>query len=374
MATPAGQMKAPPKQVQAAARAAEELQNKIRGIEPSEEESKSGTDEEIDALLHAASDPSPERTQENENVSQNGAPEGTPQPAEGGAGTGQKAQEEKEEESRPREDWKQKYLVLKGKYDAEVPRLSEQVRDLQTQVQSVIASKQKEEEAKPVKADYKYVSEDEVADYGPEFMDMIGRRAQEIAEAQFTPVISNLREEVTKLKGQLADTGQRVQNTEKQSFYAQLDRRVENWRKINTDSKFLEWLDTVIPETDGITRREMLMKAFNAGDVEHVATFFDNYANTTSVPQENAQRKRTSVPAGAEQASTLSMDSLVSPTAGQGSPQSAPANNGSQKIWTQAEIAKFYRDSKDGKFKNRPADKAKIESAIVKAVREGRVR
>ena len=355
MTTASSQVKAPPKQVAAQAAQADELHKEIYGDDLTEEQ----TNQDIDALLSEVESPDENRTKEQAQAKPAGE-EAAPK-----------------EEKSPREDWKQKYYVLKGKYDAEVPRLHDDVKDLKSKVQELSSRpepKQPDPKEEGVAPGFKYMKEDEIEDYGPDFFDMVGRRAQEVAEQQFSPVIDGLRSEITELKTQLANTGQRVQHTETENFYAKLDRTVEDWREINSNPDFVDWLDTVIPETDGITRKQMLMKAFNAGDVSHVATFFKNWKSVSG--QENAPNQTGNGAAQGTEQSTLSMQNFVSPTSGQGSPQGAPAANGqsSQKIWTQAEIAQFYRNAKDGKYRNRPDDKAKIEASIVKAVSEGRVR
>jgi len=339
------QVKAPPVQVQQAAAAAEEIQKQLLGEPPAGEPS-------VEDLLSAAEAPSPER--------QTPPEEPAAEPTEG----------------KPREDWKQKYHVLQGKYDAEVPRLHNDLKDLQGQVQELLSTPTPEPEAPVVEGTapgHKYVKEDELTDYGPEFLDMVGRRAREVAEAEFTPMVTELREQVSTLNAQLASTGQRVQNTEQETFYSKLDKTVENWREVNKDSKFLEWLGTVIPETEGITRSEMLMKSFNAANVDGVAAVFNNYSKSVG-GQENAPPLETpeEVPAG--EAPTLELQNLVAPVAGQGTPQGAPANESSQKIWTQAEIATFYREVKDGAYRANPKDKDLIEKHIVLAAKEGRVR
>lgn len=337
------QVKAPPKQVREAAKQAEAVQRQLVGTETPIEDVEAARNEEIDRLLHAVETPSPERLEETPEVT----PEVTP-----------------EEPKAPREDWKQKYHVLQGKYDAEVPRLHEELKDLKDSVNKLTAAPTEAatpEASKP----FKYIKEEELEDYGPEFMDMVGRAARDIAEQQ----TSSLQNEITELKNQLGTTGQRVQNTEQQGFYYQLDRDVKDWREINQDKKFVAWLDMLIPETD-TRRQDALMDAFNHQDVGKVASFFRNYAST----QENANTPTEgAVPNGAGGQPTLSLESMVSPTAGQGNPpQGAPAQQ-QKKIWTQPEIDAFYKASRQGKFKGREADKATIEADILNAAATGRV-
>lgn len=351
------QITTPPKQVRAAVAAAEELQSQIYADEPTPEEKESSSNSDIDTLLSQVTEPSAERVAEAEAEA--------PAPA---------AKVE-------REDWKQKYSVLKGKYDAEVPRLHDQLKVLEGQVTTLIETTVKPEaqEKSAEQPKFKYIAEDELEDYGEDFMDMVGRRAQEIAEQQLAPITAQMAGEISALKAELGQNTQRVDTSEQRDFYAQLDRGVENWRAINDDPVFAEWVQQEVPEGRvGETRLQVLMESFNAKDVSGVKRVFDRFVSANSTPQttqENVQSQGIQNGQQGTAAATLSLDSLVSPSAGQGSTQQgAPANEGSQKVWTQAEIAKFYTDSRVGKFAKRPEDKAKIEADIVLAAAQGRVR
>jgi molybdopterin converting factor small subunit len=277
---------------------------------------------------------------------------------------------ETEPPAKPREDWKQKYYTLQGKYDAEVPRLSGEIRELKSEMQN-LAERTPEVPEVPEQVGHSLITEEEVELYGEDFIDIVGRRAQEIAAQTTGNTVAELRAEIAELKGDVSNTGQRIQRTEQEGFYVKLDRELENWRDINVDPDFVAWLDTEIPETRGMTRKSVLMDAFNSGSVKDTADVFRTY---TSAKQGNA---RTSASNGAGQPAgnaTLDLSQYVAPSAGQGSPQGNTGQQIAQKIWTQPEIAAFYTQVRQGKFKSRPDDKAKIEQSIVNASAQGRVR
>ena len=345
---------APPKQVREAAAAAEEIQKKILGTETDPvADIADAKNADIEALLAEVGEPSADRQ---------AAPDLTVVP-----------DAVPEAEAAPKNDWKQKYHVLQGKYDAEVPRLSQDVRDLTDKLNNAVHKLEnppKEEVIKPASL----ITEEEVNEYGEEFMDMVGRKAAEVAAS--SPMVQELRTQVSNLEAQLGQTGNRVAATETLTFYAQLDNAVKDWRKINTDPRFLEWLGAEIPYTGGVTKATMLLKAHDEGNVAGVTKFFTDWANETRNPQENAPEGGANTPEGAAvPPATLTLEGLVSPSAGQGSPQGAPATDGSQKkVWTEAQISDFYKKSTAGHYKGREEDKARIERDIVAAGTEGRVR
>jgi hypothetical protein len=341
------QMKAPPKQVRAAAAAAEDILKQNNTPDPLVVSAED--DAAIDKLLQDATAPSPERVPE-------------PKP------------EVKSEPEPERNDWKQKYSVLQGKYDAEVPRLHEDVRNLKAQLDNLARAQQAPAPAPQELKRNRYLKEDEVEEFGEEFFDMIGRRAKEVAETEFAPLVASLREEVRQLRGQVGHTGELIQRNEQDSFYTQLAIKVPDWEQINNSSTFLAWLGKEIPDTNGRTRHSELMEAFNERNVANVAKYFKTFtASVQPRNEEHAQSSDSRDQGRTGSAPTLDLNQFVSPSAGQGSPQSTPSQ-GSQKIWTQSEISSFYSDVRNGKYRNRGADKAKIEEAIVKAGIQGRVR
>lgn len=100
----------------------------------------------------------------------------------------------------PEEKWEHKYRRLQGKYDAEVPRLHAQVRELQ----GVLAQMQQQMQAPPPPAEQpkepdKYVSDEDVANYGEDFVDIQRRITLDATR--------DLRKQVEELKAQLAQQG-----------------------------------------------------------------------------------------------------------------------------------------------------------------------
>lgn len=271
-----------------------------------------------------------------------------------------------------RTDWKQKYNVLQGKYDAEVPRLSESLRTANTRITDledrIAAPPAVAPEPETSRSDF---TPEEIADYGEDLLDVIGRKAREIVEAEYLPQMNTLNTELNSLKTKVGETGQRVAKQETNEVFAQLDGTVKDWRKTNVDPAFHVWLDQVDPFS-GVTRKNLMLTAFDRKNAHQVKAFFDKYAEENAAVVPNLADPTPSGQGGMDTGSTLNLENYVAPgTPRSGGDVSAPKD---KRIWSNAEIGRFYSDVQKGRYKTRPEDKSRIEADIISATREGRIK
>lgn len=271
-----------------------------------------------------------------------------------------------------RTDWKQKYSVLKGKYDAEVPRLHLDLRDANDRISkledkiSSLAEKPEVEKEQP-RTDF---TPEEIADYGEDLLDVIGRKARQIVEQEYRPTINSLESELKTLRTQVGETGQKVAKQETNEVFAVLDREVKDWRKTNTDPEFHEWLEQVDPFS-GETRKDLLLRAFNRKNAQQVKAFFESYTQENAAVIPNTADSTPSGQGGTDTGSRLDLNEYVAPGTPKGGGNAGAPRD--KRVWTSAEIGKFYSDVQKGRYKNRAEDKARIEADIVAATREGRI-
>ncbi len=268
-----------------------------------------------------------------------------------------------------RTDWKQKYNVLQGKYDAEVPRLSSDLREALGRIKTL------EEHSTPLSTETPLpepvataISDEEIKDYGEDLIDVIGRKAKEIAKNEFQPIVNELKQEISSLQDKIGVTGQRVTKQEQNEVFAVLDREVKDWREINIDPNFKAWLGQVDPFS-GHIRSKLMLDAFDARNAPRVKVFFDSFLreNATVTPDPTA------LPAGeAGSNATLALSDYIAPGTPKTSGQAGAPKE--KRIWTNKEVGKFYSDVQKGHYKNRPEDKARVEAEIMSATREGRVK
>ena len=82
------------------------------------------------------------------------------------------------------ESFKQKYATLRGKYDAEVPRLHQQVKELTDQMNAIREEAQaaKKAEAEKPKEKVSYVTDADREEYGDDLIDFQRRVAKEVSQ------------------------------------------------------------------------------------------------------------------------------------------------------------------------------------------------
>lgn len=346
-----------PKQIRKQLKQVEDIETYIRGDEDNPNKADAAAkaaQDEIDNLLHEVEPQDEPKAKPTADVT-----ELHPQP--------------ESEVKVERKDWKQKYSVLKGKYDAEVPRLSESLREANSRIarlEDKIAEVATQTIKPPVDEPRADFTPEEIADYGEDLLDVMGRKARSIVEQEYRPQINQLQTELSTMKTQLGETGQKVAKQETNEVFAQLDATVKDWRNINVDPEFHEWLDQADPYS-GQTRKDLMLQAFNRKHAHQVKAFFDGFMKENAVVVPQAADSQPSGQGGMQE-SRLDLGNYVAPGTPKGGGQAGAPKE--KRSWTNAEIGRFYGQVQKGHYKNRPEDKARIEADIVAATREGRIK
>ena len=282
-------------------------------------------EEEADRLMGNPEEEEIQESEESEEVTEE-APEEEPAPQE-------------EEPQKDRAYWEQRFKVMEGKFKSEVPRLSEQIRDLMGQndrLTNLIATFQEPKETKPEVPEGAYLTDEEFQKFEEEgfersTIDLIGSMAERIAEKRLSKYDSKLDTVVSNAKA--ADL---------KSFESGLAKLIPDWSDQNNDHGFIEWL----ADDEGLMQ-ERLNRAFNKLDVERVAKIFKSYRAQTSPV--NGLEKQVAPGKGAATATPISQ----------------------KKTWSKDEITKFYSDQIKGKYSEKEA--VKLEKDIFLAQKEGRI-
>jgi len=266
------------------------------------------------------------------------------------------SQETKQSEI-PEEKWAHKYHTLKGMYDAEVPRLHSQMREMQTQMQQLIADKAAVEATKVEQKQVveSLITEQDKEAFGPDLIDLI-ERATESKVGTLREREAQLVQEIKELKGQLGSVSERQVVSDKDRFLVGLGQQVSDWETLNVDQGFLAWLQQVDP-VYGVPRQAALSNAYEVLDVTRVANIFKAYKQT--LPQ-------TPAPSKAKQ----ELQRQVAPTRTRST--TTPSDNVNDKIFTNQDIEQFYNDWRRGFYDEQEA--ADMEKQIHTAIAEGRIR
>ena len=251
------------------------------------------------------------------------------------------------------ETWQQKYKTLKGMYDAEVPRLHADMRDLKSQMDNLrkAAETKPVEPAKPVAAE-KLVTDADVEAFGSDLIEVQRKVAREVA-AEFRGELDAMRAENDKLREQLTSTGTQVSEA---SFEQRLYRMVPDFEAVNTDPKWIAWLNEIDPLLRA-PRSSVAQQAFNRGDAEGVAHYVSLFRQGSNPVEPTANK-------------TNELELQIQPNR---SATSTPPNSQKGKVYTNADIEKMFRKATDLGIKGQTDAAKKLEAEIDAAFMEGRV-
>lgn len=252
------------------------------------------------------------------------------------------------EQHQGNDSWEHKFHVLQGKFNAEVPRLNQQIRDLRDQLQQAQAAQVASDPAEL-----------------QQLRDEIGTLKQQLLSAQqaqqsqpvHAPQLDSLRSEygadlvdglvahvqqlVKPVQQKLDSLDQTTRQTAQETAVDKMRRTLRelpspiDFDRMNRDPGFLAWLAEV--ETfSGSPRQQLLQSAFSKGDYPRAALFFSEYANA------NRQTESRANPAAPD----LSKHVTV------GSEAPLDGNRGTQpvEVWTQDRIKKLYEDERTGRM------------------------
>ncbi len=210
------------------------------------------------------------------------------------------------------------------------------------------------------------ITPEERDNFGPEMLDVVGRRAQEA----ISPQLAELRAMMDTLKQEVTGTVQTVKQTTRQGMLAALDQALPDWRQINVTPEFKAWLALPDPYF-GVSRHSALLTAFEKNDTPRVLNFFKGFVSDLAA-QAPAEPPATVQPPAPAAPAKPSLETLAAPGRARTSAQpNAPTE---KQIITTADINAFYTAVRQGYYRGREAEKIALEQELFAAQREGRVK
>ena len=260
----------------------------------------------------------------------------------------------------PLKELEHKFSVLQGKYNAETSRMMGVAQALQSENAALLQrlSQQPAPAAPAPRAEDQFntsvVTAKEREEYGEELVNLMAR----IAKANSQGEVTQLRQELSRMQGAVAETQQIGVAARANQVWTMLDAQVPNWRTINVSQQFVDWLENV-DIMSGVARKIGLTNAFSAGNGPRVVGIFKRFLEEDS---HTGPTPRSAAP--------VDQGTLVAPDSPRGGGGDAP-NGQSGKIWSEQEIDEFYSRVQRKRI---PADEAKaIEADILAALRDGRI-
>lgn len=256
------------------------------------------------------------------------------------------------------ETFEQKYRTLLGKYEAEVPRLHQQVRDLKLTLDASEKAKaeQPSEPTKP-KEKVSYVTDADRAEFGEELIDVQRRVAREVA-AEYQEQLEAQAKVIEELKAQVSNTGNRIGQM---TFAQKLAQLVPDFVEVDRDERWVAWLNEYDPMLRA-PRRTQAKAAFDAGDAEAVAHYVELWKKTVAVTQEPANAKR-----------QAELEKQVTPNRSANSARTQNVGRDA-KIYSAREVEGAWSKIRVLNSRGQVDEAARLEAEITAAYLEGRVR
>lgn len=248
--------------------------------------------------------------------------------------------------------WEKRYKTLQGLFNAEVPKLQAQVKEVSSKYQEAVekleqlAARPKQDETPKHVPDQK-----DVDDFGEDLVAMVRRVAEQVLGSvapKIDTLLAGMDKRIGALEQGLQGTTKEVAVTREQSFFDKLTKEVPDWEKINADEGFLTWLADIDP-VYGQQRQTALDNAQRSLDVARVAAIFNAYR----VPG-----KKTSN-AVSKMVTPKSSSTVLPEVAG-------------KPILTEKQVVAFYDSKRRGEYTAEEA--ARYEAIVNEAIAEGRVR
>ena len=238
------------------------------------------------------------------------------------------------------DDFKQKYNTLRGKYDAEVPRLHQQVKQLSDELGSIrkeITAK-KDEPTKP-KEKVSLVTDADREEFGEDLLNVQRKVAQEVSQ-EYEGRFERQEKIIQDLQDKVAGTD-----------IAQVD----------NDERWVAWLNEHDPMLRA-PRRVQAQTAFDSGDAEAIADYIKLWKSTLTETANESEKPIRQIEFEKQVAPNRSATSVKTPT------------NQSGKYYSARDMDSAWVKVRTLNTRGKYDDAAKLEAELTAAYMENRVR
>lgn len=263
--------------------------------------------------------------------------------------------------------FEQQYRTLQGMYNADTGRLRHElsqrdarIAQLETLLSSMTAAAPQPQTASAPQTQ-SLVTPKDMEEYGDsiEVMRRVSREERAAADQRIATLEQMLRQLQTSVVPRVEEVAQRQAQTSEQDFWTRLTTAVPDWRAVNADPKFHQWLLSVDPLA-GMPRQALLEDAQRKLDVDRVKSFFATWQAMNGQPTAQPTRN----------AAASELERQVSP--GRSRAGSTSVAN-TQKTYTAQDISKFFDDVRKGVYRGKEAERDRIERDIFAAQQQGRI-
>jgi hypothetical protein len=259
--------------------------------------------------------------------------------------------------------WENKYKSMKGHFDranAMNRQLVDQVDNLRQLIETMQTAPPAPA-ATPLAVAENLITDKEREEFGPEMLDLIGRRALEVVGQQTKPLL----EEIARLKGQVGTTQQVVTKNARERMHEDLTRDMPEWKEVNNLDEFKAWLALPDPYS-GVIRHSTLLAAYEQNDTPRVLAFFKGFRSELAAvdPAPSLPAPPVTPAAPRPKLADFAAPGRAGATGAAPAPEEKP-------VITHGQIREFYANVRKGMYS--PEEQAQHERMIFAAQREGRV-
>lgn len=252
------------------------------------------------------------------------------------------------------DEWKQKYDTLKGMFDSQVPKLHQELKARDSQLQSLQSRLEAlEKQPEPAKEE-SLLTDKDTEDFGADLVDMVKRAARAEAQTMIKAALAAQEKQFAGFMSSLGAVQERVVMSESEKFWGRVEALVPDWQAIDNDPEWIAFLDTS-PEFTTKTYRELAAEAIAAGKAEAIVSLVRIWRPAVQQPvapaQPNPELQRQVAP----------------PTV-----KSSTPVNPAEKILSKADYESLYDPRNVQRYGQKKADEMIAEAD--RAVAEGRVR
>ena len=174
--------------------------------------------------------------------------------------------------------FKAKYSVLQGKYNAEVPRLHQQVRELQQRLDQAIGHIQtlQTQSPEPQQAQQTLVTARDEEDFGAGPVDLARRAARDEITRANSELEARILAKISPHLSRVEQVEQRQVLSEDQQFWADVRSVVPDWRQVDTNPEWIAFLDST-PEYAEDSYRDMAAKAIANRNPQKIAALVKTF-------------------------------------------------------------------------------------------------
>lgn len=239
--------------------------------------------------------------------------------------------------------WEQRYRSLNGMIESR-DRQIENLHQLLARLE--MAQQQQPQQPPAPEKPAPAITKDDVDSFGEDLIDL----ARRVAQSEYSEHEKKLQSRIRELESQVSGVTEQAASSAQDQFLAKLKSRVAQLEQINTDPKFIAWLQ------ESPTRQQMFNTSVQRLDVSGAAWFFETWAeqHTKPAPPPTTDPR---------------LERQVAPGKSRSAPSPAQTEDGQKRSWTRSAIVEFYKNI--GRYPQKERDR--IERDIASAQKDGRV-